>query len=81
MIDLPLAAELVLVLLLVATLDTQPDTQTSPPADLAGSKEPEVQPVQPGEPVWSPQLDRHAQRILHLERCAARGTGNGGRKP
>lgn len=56
-IDLLLTAELVLVLLLVATLDCSPTLLSvdNPPLDdppLAG---------------WTPESDSHAQRILRLE--------------
>ena len=50
-IDLLLAAELLVVLLLVATMDA-----TSP---RAGAAEPPVQ--------WTAESDLHAQRILRLE--------------
>lgn len=56
-IDLLLAAELLLALLLVATLDCSPpaSTQAEQPLDDA---------LQAG---WTPESDIHAQRILRLE--------------
>jgi len=56
-IDLLLAAELVLVLLLVATLDCP---QPVPPVE----DQPLEDPPQAG---WTPESDIHAQRILRLE--------------
>ena len=57
-IDLLLAAELLVVLLLVATMDA-----TSPRTEAA---EPPVE--EPGLPVqWTAESDLHAQRILRLE--------------
>ena len=57
-IDLLLAAELLVVLLLVATMDA-----TSPQE---GAAEPPVE--EPGLPVqWTAETDLHAQRILRLE--------------
>ena len=56
-LDLTLMAELVVATLVVATLD--PAVPVSPtPAD---------PPLKAIKPVWSPQRDRHAQRILRLE--------------
>jgi hypothetical protein len=64
-IDLLLAAELLVVLLLVATMDA-----TSP---RAGAAEPPVQ--EPGLPVqWTAETDLHAQRILRLESRRAAGS-------
>lgn len=61
-IDLPLAAELLVVLLIVATMDG------SSPWDPAA--EPSVnEPEQ--EEGWSVEADLHAQRILRLERRQA----------
>jgi hypothetical protein len=57
-IDLLLAAELVVVLLLLATLD-RPQRGTSLP------ESPLDAPPQTG---WTPENDLHAQRILRLER-------------
>ncbi|KEF42150.1 MAG: hypothetical protein ER33_07245 [Cyanobium sp. CACIAM 14] len=57
-IDLPLAAELVLALLLVATLD-------HPLRPAALPEQPLEDPAPAG---WTPETDRHAQRILRLER-------------
>jgi hypothetical protein len=56
-IDLLLAAELVLVLLLVATLDCP---QPVPPVE----DQPLEESPQAG---WTPESDIHAQRILRLE--------------
>ncbi len=56
-IDLLLAAELVLVLLLVATLDCSPKV---PPVE----DRPLDDPPQTG---WTPESDIHAQRILRLD--------------
>ncbi len=57
-IDLLLAAELLVVLLLVATMDA-----TSPQA---GAPEPPL--AEPEPPVqWAAETDLHAQRILRLE--------------
>ena len=56
-IDLLLAAELVLVLLLVATLDCPPP----------GSPVPEQPQDDPPPAGWTPESDIHAQRILRLE--------------
>ena len=59
-IDLLLAAELLVVLLLVATMDaTPPGIKAAEPA----LEEPAL-PVQ-----WTAETDLHAQRILRLERC------------
>lgn len=57
-IDLLLVAELLVVLPLLATMDCPSPSATAaePPRD-----EP-LQPVQ-----WTPETDRHAQRILRLE--------------
>jgi hypothetical protein len=64
-IDLLLAAELLVVLLLVATMDA-----TCPQA---GAAEPPVQ--EPGLPVqWTAESDLHAQRILRLESRRAAGS-------
>jgi hypothetical protein len=82
MIDLPLAAELVLALLLVATLDVE----AAPPARAADAATPNsagtvtdavMPPVPPSPPEWSPQRDAHARRILRLEGCAAAAAGKG----
>ena len=57
-IDLLLAAELLVVLLLMATMDAS--------SHRAGATEPPVQ--EPEAPVhWSAETDLHAQRILRLE--------------
>jgi hypothetical protein len=57
-IDLLLAAELLVVLLLMATMDA--------PSPRARAAEPPVQ--EPEPPVhWSAETDLHAQRILRLE--------------
>ncbi len=57
-IDLLLAAELLVVLLLMATMDA--------PSPRAGAAKPPVQ--EPEPPVhWSAETDLHAQRILRLE--------------
>jgi hypothetical protein len=65
-IDLPLAAELLMALLLVATLDCpQPD---SPPTEQSLSEPLKDDPPQVG---WTPENDPHAQRILRLENRAA----------
>jgi hypothetical protein len=57
-IDLLLAAELLVVLLLVATMDA--------PSPQAGAAKPPVE--EPGLPVqWTAETDLHAQRILRLE--------------
>ena len=57
-IDLLLAAELLVVLLLVATMDA--------PSRRAGAPDPPMQ--EPEPPVhWSAETDLHAQRILRLE--------------
>ncbi len=64
-IDLLLAAELVVVLLLMATMDSQPPqaTEAQPPLD------------EPVPPVgWTAETDLHAQRILRLERQRAEST-------
>jgi hypothetical protein len=64
-IDLLLAAELLVVLLLVATMDA-----TSP---RAGAAEPPVE--EPELPVqWTAETDLHAQRILRLESRRAAGS-------
>ena len=62
-LDLTLMAELLVATLVVATLDpvdaVDPVVPVSPtPAD---------PPLETGKPGWSPQRDRHAQRILRLE--------------
>ena len=61
-IDLPLAAELFVVVLLLATMDCSPacDAAAAPPLD-------EPKPEEP----WSVATDLHAQRILRLERHQA----------
>jgi hypothetical protein len=56
-IDLLLAAELLLALLLVATLDCSPPASPLP-------EQPLDDPLQAG---WTPENDIHAQRILRLE--------------
>ena len=57
-IDLLLAAELLLVLLLMATMDAS--------SHRAGAAEPPLQ--EPEPPVqWAAETDLHAQRILRLE--------------
>ncbi len=56
-IDLPLAAELVIALFLVATLD-------GPPATPALPEQPLDDPAPKG---WTPENDSHARRILRLE--------------
>lgn len=57
-IDLLLAAELLVVVLLVATMDT--------PSRHSRAAEPPVE--EPGLPVqWTAETDLHAQRILRLE--------------
>ncbi len=63
-IDLLLAAELLVVLLLVATMDaTSPRvTEAEPPLEVP---EPPVQ--------WNAETDLHAQRILRLERSQTAG--------
>ena len=64
-IDLLLAAELLVVLLLVATMDA-----TSPRMTAA-----ETPVEEPGLPVqWTAETDLHAQRILRLE--SRRGAGS-----
>ena len=63
-IDLLLAAELLVVLLLVATMDE--------PSPQAGAAEPP--PEAPTPPVqWTAETDLHAQRILRLERRRSTG--------
>lgn len=64
-IDLPMAAELVVALLLVATRDCSSPRTTAP--------EPAQEESAPGR--WSAETDRHAQRILRLERRCLDGTG------
>ena len=64
-IDPLLAAELLVVLLLVATLDG--------PSPRSGSAEPPLEELEP--PVqWTAETDLHAQRILRLE--SRRTTGS-----
>ena len=64
-IDLLLAAELLVVLLLVATMDA--------PSPQAGAAKPPVE--EPGLPVqWTAETDLHAQRILRLESRRTAGT-------
>ena len=60
-IDVLLAVQLVIVLLIMATLDcsTAPATAAEP-----GLNEPTPAPPLP----WSAETDRHAQRVLRLER-------------
>jgi hypothetical protein len=61
-IDLLLAAELVVVLLLIATMDE--------PSPRLKTAEPVLE--EPEPPVhWSAETDLHAQRILRLERRRA----------
>lgn len=62
MLDLPLLGELLLALLIVATLDCPPvaSGETAPPPDAGVGAAP-----------WLAENDCHAQRILRLE---ARGT-------
>ena len=57
-IDLPMAAELVVALLLVATLDS--------PSPRTTAVEPPQEESAPGR--WTAETDLHAQRILRLER-------------
>jgi hypothetical protein len=61
-IDLLLAAELVVALLLVATLDSSP----APEAPQAAASV---------SPPWNADNDIHAQRILRLERRRCASTG------
>ncbi len=66
-IDLLLAAELLVVLLLVATMDA--------PSPQAEAAEPPVE--EPGLPVqWSAETDLHAQRILRLESRKTAGSAS-----
>jgi hypothetical protein len=63
-VDLLLAAELLVVLLLVATMDE--------PSPRAGAAEPLLE--EPAAPVqWTSETDLHAQRILRLERQQTSG--------
>ena len=66
-IDLPLAAELVVVLLIVATMDgpSPRDAAAEPPANDAESEE-----------RWSIETDLHAQRVLRLEQRQAETSAN-----
>ena len=64
-IDLLLAAELIVVLLLVATMDAPPPRLKAAEPAL---EEPEP-PVQ-----WTAETDLHAQRILRLESRRTAGT-------
>lgn len=58
-IDLLLAAELLVALLLLATLDCAPSSVTT--------AEPQSDQASPAAP-WTAETDPHAQRILRLER-------------
>lgn len=60
-IDLLMAAELVVALLLVATMN-------GPSPRATAAKPPQEEPA-PRR--WSAETDLHAQRILRLERCQA----------
>lgn len=66
-IDLPLAAELVVVLLIVATMDgsSPQDAAAEPPVNEAESEE-----------RWSIETDLHAQRVLRLEQRQAETSAN-----
>ena len=57
-IDLLLAAELVVVVVLVATID-------GPSSRVMAAEPPREEPASPGQ--WRADTDRHAQRILRLE--------------
>lgn len=63
MIDLPFLAELLVALLVVATLDGPPPVEpaTDPPAR-------EPVPPEPPPGGWSAETDLHAQRLLRLEK-------------
>ncbi len=63
MIDLPFLAELLVALLVVATLDGPPPVE---PAHDPPAKEPEAPAPRPGD--WSADTDLHAQRLLRLEK-------------
>jgi hypothetical protein len=63
MIDLPFLAELLVALLVVATLDGPPPVE---PAQDPPAKEPEEPAQLPGG--WSAETDLHAQRLLRLEK-------------
>lgn len=62
-IDLTLMAELVAATLVVATLDPAVPVSSPPPINPT----PAELPPDASQAGWSPQRDRHAQRILHLE--------------
>jgi hypothetical protein len=64
MIDLVLMAELVVAVLIVATLDTTPP----PPAKktLPPSLQQDSPPINVITPTWSPETDLHAMRVLRL---------------
>lgn len=68
MVDLPCLAELLVALLVVATLDgaPPPQTATEPPPTEPPPKEPETPEPLPGG--WSAETDLHAQRLLRLEK-------------
>lgn len=63
MIDLPFVAELLVALLVVATLDGPPPVEPPPPQPPV---EPEAPKLKPGG--WSAETDLHAQRLLRLEK-------------
>lgn len=63
MIDLPFLAELLVALLVVATLDGPPPVQPAPDPP---AREPE--PPEPPPGGWSAETDLHAQRLLRLEK-------------
>ncbi len=63
MIDLPFLAELLVALLVVATLDGPPAGE---PAHDPPAGEPEAPVPRPGG--WSAETDLHAQRLLRLEK-------------
>ena len=63
MVDLPFLAELLVALLVVATMDGVPPVQA---VSEAPPKEPEAPEPLPGG--WSAETDLHAQRLLRLEK-------------
>lgn len=64
MIDLVFMAELVVAVLIVATLDPAPPHQ--PKKTLPPLRQQESPPINVITPTWSPETDLHALRVLRL---------------
>ena len=69
LIDLGLAAQLLVAVLLLATLESAPAPAPADPPQAPGDPVPPIPAAAP--PSWSAEADLHAQRILRLEQRAA----------